>query len=113
MRLSNVMEPQDYEKFPTWQDDLRFREWNLWGYIDARDCAQAVRRALHVDFVGADNFIIANDDTVMDKSSAELMADVFPEVPLTKELEGQETLLSIDKARRVLGYAPEYSWRKR
>jgi nucleoside-diphosphate-sugar epimerase len=113
LRLSNVMEPQDYENFAGWQDDLNFREWNLWGYIDARDCAQAVRKSLHVEFEGADTFIIANEDTVMEKTSAELMQNVFPDVPLKKDLDGHETLLSIDKARRVLGFAPEYSWRKR
>lgn len=112
LRLSNVMEPKDYERFAGWQDDPHLREWNLWGYIDARDCAQAVRKALEVDFTGADHFIIANADTVMETGSADLMRQVYPDVPLLKELSGTETLLSIDKARRVLGYEPEYSWRK-
>jgi len=112
LRLSNVMEPKDYERFAGWQDDPHFREWNLWGYIDARDCAQAVRKALEVDFTGADHFIIANADTVMEASSADLMRQIYPGVPLRKELVGTETLLSIDKARSVLGYEPEYSWRK-
>ena len=111
LRLSNVMAIDDYKGFPTWQEDLHFREWNLWGYIDARDCAQAVEKSLLVDFVGADNFIIANADTVMTRSSAELMREVFPDVPVTKALGEHETLLSIDKARRILGFEPEYSWR--
>jgi nucleoside-diphosphate-sugar epimerase len=111
LRLSNVMEPQDYVRFPTWQDTPRFREWNLWGYIDARDAAQAVRKSLHVDMTGADHFIIANADTVMTRDSADLMAEVFPDVPLRGRVEGTATLLSIDKARRVLGYEPEHSWR--
>lgn len=111
LRLSNVMEPKDYARFAGWQDDPRIREWNLWGYIDARDCAQAVRKALEVDFTGTDHFIIANADTVMNADSAELMRRVFPDIPLRKTLAGTETLLSIDKARRVLGYEPEHSWR--
>jgi nucleoside-diphosphate-sugar epimerase len=48
---------------------------------------------------------------VMTRDSAGLMAEVFPDVPLRGKVEGTATLLSIDKARRVLGYAPEYSWR--
>jgi nucleoside-diphosphate-sugar epimerase len=111
LRLSNVMEPHDYARFPSWQDTPRFREWNLWGYIDARDAAQAVRRALHADLVGADHFIIANADTVMSRPSADLLAEVFPEVPLRGRIADTQTLLSIDKARRVLGYEPEHSWR--
>jgi len=112
LRLSNVMEPRDYARFATWQDTPHFREWNLWGYIDARDCAQAVRRALHVDLVGADHFIIANADSAMLRPSADLMAEVFPDVPLRGSVTGTQTLLSIEKARRVLGYEPEYSWRE-
>ena len=111
LRLSNVMEPADYKRFAGWQDDPRLREWNLWGYIDGRDCAQAVRKAIEVDFAGADHFIIANADTVMERDSAALIREFYPGVPLRKELAGAETLLSIDKARRVLGYEPEYSWR--
>lgn len=112
LRLSNVMEPADYKRFADWQDDAHFREWNLWGYIDARDCAQAVRKAIEVNFEGADHFIIANADTVMERDSAALMAEVYPDVPLRKALAGTETLLSIEKARRVLGYEPEYHWRQ-
>ena len=55
--------------------------------------------------------MIANADTVMSRSSAELAAEVFPDVPVTRALGEHETLLSIDKARRVLGYAPAHSWR--
>lgn len=112
LRLSNVMEPEDYRKFASWQDDPHLREWNLWGYIDARDAAQAVRKSLHVDFVGADHFIIANADTVMERSNSELMKGVFPEVPTRAGLGEHETLLCIDKARRVLGYEPQHSWRR-
>jgi hypothetical protein len=32
-------------------------------------------------------------------------------VPVTRELTGTETLLSIDKARKLLGYQPEHTWR--
>ncbi len=110
LRLSNVMEPADYERFASWQDTPRFREWNLWGYIDARDCALAVEKSLHADFVGADNFIIANADTVMQRASAELMGEVFPNVPIKGEIQGRQTLLSIEKARRLLGYEPRHNW---
>ncbi|MBC7739390.1 MAG: NAD(P)-dependent oxidoreductase [Candidatus Saccharibacteria bacterium] len=112
LRLSNVMEPQDYDRFSTWQDMPHSREWNLWAYIDARDAAQAVRKALLCDMTGADHFVIANADSVMTRPSADLMAEVFPDVPLRCKVEGTQTMLSIEKARRVLGYEPEYSWRQ-
>jgi nucleoside-diphosphate-sugar epimerase len=111
LRFSNVMDPEDYAAFPSFDADPQARKWNLWGYIDARDGAQAVRRAIEHDSTGVEVFIIANADTVMSRSSASLAAEVYPGVPVTRDLGEHETMLSIDKARRVLGYEPEHSWR--
>lgn len=112
LRFSNVMYPEDYAQFPSYDSDPQLRRWNLWAYIDARDGAQAVRLALDHESAGADVFIVANADTVMSRPNDVLLAEVFPGVPLTRPVGPHETLLSIDKARRVLGYAPEYSWRR-
>ncbi|WP_041833884.1 NAD(P)-dependent oxidoreductase [Actinoplanes sp. N902-109] len=111
LRFSNVIDPEDYADFPGFDADPGLRKWNLWGYIDARDGAQAVRKALAYDTPGMEVCIIANADTVMSRSSASLAAEVFPGVPVTKELGEHETLLSIDKARRLLSYEPEFGWR--
>jgi nucleoside-diphosphate-sugar epimerase len=110
LRISNIMEPPDYARFPTWQDNPVARKWNLWGYVDARDVAQAVRRSLEADVAGAEVAIIAAADTCMRRDSADLMAEVYPGVPLARPVEGRETLLSIDHARDVLGYEPLHSW---
>src|SRR6478672_8675575 len=104
LRFSNVMAPSDYAAFEDFQQDPMLRKWNLWGYIDGRDGAQAVRLALEAPLLGADVFIIANADTVMRRDSADLLREVYPDVPLQRPVVGRETLLSIDKARRVLGY---------
>jgi nucleoside-diphosphate-sugar epimerase len=111
LRFSNVMEPADYDRFPSFDADPATRQWNVWGYIDARDGAQAVRLALQHPGPGLEIFVIANADTVMSRQSAELAAQVYPHVPLTKALGPHETLLSIDKARRLLGYEPRHTWR--
>ena len=110
-RFSNVMVPEDYAEFPSFDADARLRKWNLWGYIDARDGAQAVQRALEVAPPGFETYIIAAADTVMSRPNAELVAEVFPGVPIHGDLGEHRTLLSIDKARRLLGYDPQHSWR--
>jgi nucleoside-diphosphate-sugar epimerase len=112
LRFSNVMAPADYERFPSFDADARSRNWNLWSYIDARDGAQAVRLALGHDRPGFDVFIIANADTVMSRPNDELLAEVYPDVPHKRAFGPHETLLSIDKARRVLGFEPTHSWRQ-
>lgn len=111
LRLSNVMEPHDYQRFPSFWPDARLRKWNLWGYVDARDVAQSCRLALDATIQGADAFIIAAADTVMNRPNRELMAEVFPNVPLRDGVGDFETLLSIQKAHQQLGYTPQYSWR--
>ena len=110
LRISNIMAPSDYAAFPSWQDDPQVRRWNLWGYVDARDVAQAVRLGLEADIVGSEIAIVAAADTTMLRPSADLMAEVFPTVPLRRPVEGRETLLAIDHARRLLGYEPAYRW---
>jgi len=111
LRFSNVMEPHDYERFPGFWDDAQLRRWNLWGYVDARDVAQSCRLALETDLSGAEVFIVAAADTVMNRPSADLMAEVYPDVELRDGVGEFGTLLSIDKARRLLGYEPAFSWR--
>jgi nucleoside-diphosphate-sugar epimerase len=111
LRYSNVMDVEDYKAFPRFDADARKRKWNLWGYIDARDGAQAARKALEATFTGFEAFIIANADTVMTRANASLMAEVFPGVETLPTMTANGTLLSIEKAKRMLGYHPQHSWR--
>lgn len=111
LRFSNIMTPERYATFPQFWDDPRARKWNLWGYVDARDVAQSCRLGLEAPLTGAESFIIAAADTVMPRPSRELLAEVFPTVPLRGEVGACETLLAIGKARRLLGYNPAHSWR--
>jgi nucleoside-diphosphate-sugar epimerase len=111
LRFSNIMEPDAYQRFPDYWTDPRLRKWNLWGYVDAQDVAQSCRLGLEADIKGAEAFIIAAADTVMNRPNRELMAEVYPNVPLRQGTGDFETLLSIGKARQLLGYNPQYSWR--
>jgi len=74
------MYPEDYAAFPGYDSDPEARKWNLWGYIDARDGAQAVRLALAYPVPGREVFVIANADTVSDRPNAELLDAAFPDV---------------------------------
>jgi len=111
LRFSNVMAPEDYAEFSSYDADATLRKWNLWGYIDARDGAQAILKALELARPGFDVFIIAAADTVMTRPNAELVAEVFPGVEIRGDLGVNDTMLSIAKARSVLGYEPQFSWR--
>jgi nucleoside-diphosphate-sugar epimerase len=112
LRFSAIREIAEYESFPDLWRDPHLNEWNVWAYVDARDVAQACRLGLTADIQGAEAFIIAAGDTVMDRPNRELMAACFPSVPIRPATGDYDTLLSIEKARRVLGYDPAHSWRQ-
>jgi nucleoside-diphosphate-sugar epimerase len=113
LRFSNVQEPQDYENFAGYGRDARGRHFNLWTYIDARDAAQAIRLSLEAKLTGAHVFGIANSNSVMSQSNDSLLDEVFPGMKRKRPLSPNESLISIDKAKRVLGYKPQYDWRKK
>jgi nucleoside-diphosphate-sugar epimerase len=114
LRFSNIMASGDYQEFPSFWPDPHARKWNLWGYVDARDMAAACRLALEAPpdaVAGSPSFIIAAADTVMNRASSALLAEVFPEVQLTREVGEFDSLLASDRARQAIGYEPQHSWR--
>jgi len=112
LRISNIMDEREYiERFPGFWDDPRPRAWNLWGYVDARDVAQAARLALATPLQGHEQFLVAAADTCMTTDNRDLMAAVYPDVEIRGDISGHRTLLSIDKAAAMIGYAPQHSWR--
>lgn len=111
LRFSNVMEPADYAAFASYDADALQRSWNLWGYIDARDGAEAIRLALELGHPGYDVFNIFAADTVMTRPNAELMAEVFPSVQVRGDLGANTSLTSTAKAERLLGWTAKHSWR--
>jgi nucleoside-diphosphate-sugar epimerase len=111
LRISNIMELHDYERFPSYWPDPHLRKWNLWGYVDVRDVATACRLGLEADVTGSHNVIIAAGDTVMNRPSREILAEVFPDARLSREIDEFGTLLAIDRAKQAIGYQPRYSWR--
>jgi nucleoside-diphosphate-sugar epimerase len=111
LRLSNVHDATDYPKVPSYWDDPLIRVFNLWSYVDVRDVAQACRRALTAAVEGAASYVVAAQDTLVDRPSAELTQAVFPDVPLHRPLATYGSLLSSARAHAELGYVPEYSWR--
>jgi nucleoside-diphosphate-sugar epimerase len=112
IRIGNVIEPQEYANFPKFFADPGFRKRIMWSYIDARDLGQLVRLGIEKDGLGFQVFNAAQDDCSSDLPTAELLRRFYPKVPVKGELGEYETLLSNRKARQMLGFRPEHSWRK-
>ncbi|WP_373229324.1 NAD-dependent epimerase/dehydratase family protein [Cohnella sp.] len=112
LRLGNVIEPSAYERFPSFIHDPEQRERILWSYIDTRDAAQVCQLAVEAEGLGSVALNIAADDSSMAVPSRELMAARYPEVTDFREpLSGHETLLSNEKAKKLLNWQPKHAWR--
>lgn len=112
-RLGNVIQPDWYERFPSWINNPEERERILWSYIDTRDVAEACRLAIEADGLGSVVLNLASDETSMAVASRELMAARYPQVnDFRAPLEGHEALLSSEKAMNLLGWKPKYRWRE-
>ncbi|WP_337062748.1 NAD-dependent epimerase/dehydratase family protein [Kineococcus sp. G2] len=111
-RINNVIEPDEYaEKFPPFLADPSLRRRNIFAYIDVRDLGQATLRALETDGLGFEIFNVANADTSVAATTREIIDTFYDGVEVRRELGRDETLYSIDKARDLLGYVPQHSWR--
>lgn len=112
LRIGNVIDPSTYERFPSFIDDPAQRDRILWSYIDTRDVASACQLAIEADGLGAVALNICADETSMAISSRELMAARYPEVTdFRQPLEGHETLLNNEKAKKLLNWQPKHLWR--
>ena len=83
----------------------------LWAVTDARDAAQAFRLAVEDGKVLHGVFAINGDDTCSLLTTRELITRYYPNVPLRTPLDGYDSLVSHQKATRLLGYRPRYTWR--
>lgn len=111
-RIGNVITKEKYREFPGFINDPAQRERILWSYIDARDVAVACKLAIEADGLGAAVMNLAQDDTSMDIKSVELMRTRYPEVTdIRVPLDNYHTLLSNEKAKRLLGWKPIHRWR--
>lgn len=129
LRLATVMNPgaANWQRIVDHIDDpetifvrdLTLREY-LWQYVHVEDAAQslalAVQHLARNAGMGFDAFNIGALDNASTVPSLDLIARYFPDTPLLKrpaQFANLPTaaLYGIDKARRVLGYEPQYTWR--
>ena len=112
LRINNVIEPHEYaEMFPAFLADPSLRRRNIFAYIDARDLAQMVQRCLEVNGLGYQVFNVANADMSVAATTQEIRDRFYNAVTLKRQMGRDDTFYSIDKARDLLDYAPQHSWR--
>lgn len=112
LRIGNVIEPHEYDRFPEFFANPEMRRRNAFCYIDARDLGQIVDLCLEKDGLGFQVFNAGNDTNSANIPSMELIERFFPGVPVTRALEEHEALFSNRKIREVLGFKEKHNWRQ-
>ncbi|CTQ60090.1 NAD-dependent epimerase/dehydratase family protein [Roseibium album] len=111
LRIGNVIEPNEYDRFPDFFENPAQRRRNIFCYIDARDLGQIVDLCLEKDGLGYQVFNAGNDTNSVDIPNAQILQRFFPNVPVSRDLADHEALFSNRKIREVLGFREEHNWR--
>jgi hypothetical protein len=92
---------------------LAWGRTDFWAILDSRDAAQAIEKSVTADYEGAHALFISDSQNSVGLPSRDLVTYCFPDVKKWKHpVKGSETLVSIDKARSLIGFEPEYSFSK-
>jgi nucleoside-diphosphate-sugar epimerase len=101
--------------FPSAGDDpllnmYVFERYNFWAAIDERDAAQSLEKGLLATYEGAHPLFINDDHNTLLYDARALARLFFPHVTALKsDLSGTQSLVSIERARALIGFQPEYS----
>jgi len=112
LRIGNVIEPHEYDRFPGFIADPMSRKRNAWSYIDARDLGEIVHLCLQKDGLGFQVFNAVNDTITANMPTEAFLKKYCPKTPITREMPGNEAPMSNRKAREVLGFKEAHPWRK-
>ena len=111
LRIGNVIEPDEYSRFPGFFANPETRLRNIFCYIDARDLGQIVDRCLKTDGLGYEVFNVSNDDMSVNITSDEVIERFYQGVEVRSDMQANETFFSNKKARKIVGFQPQHSWR--
>ena len=111
LRIANVIEPHEYERFPAFIVDPPSRKRNAWSYIDARDLGEIVHLCLQKDGLGFQVFNAVNDTITANMPTEAFLKKYAPKTPITRKMGDQEAPLSNRKAREILGFKEQHNWR--
>ncbi|GHH72951.1 UDP-glucose 4-epimerase [Streptomyces sulfonofaciens] len=85
---------------------------DMWAWLDTRDAAAALRRAVEADLPGCHVITVAAADTSSPLTSAELMDTYHPGVPAFLPLADHTALYDTTACARLLGFRPRHGWRR-
>ena len=92
------------------EQTLMFGRSDFWTIISGEDAALALEKGVLAIYEGSHPLFICDNENVLGVSSQQLAELFFPEVTVwTRPVEGVESLVSSDCARRLIGFESEHS----
>ena len=89
---------------------LMFGRSNFWTSIHAEDSAQAIEKGLLAKYDGSHVLYVNDSHNFAGVDTESLASTFFPEVTSRKRsVVGTESLVSIDRARALIGFEPQHS----
>ncbi|MFF4755755.1 NAD-dependent epimerase/dehydratase family protein [Streptomyces sp. NPDC002514] len=82
---------------------------DLWGWLDTRDAAAVIRRAVEADITGCHVLNVAAPDTSSPLPTSELLQRHHPGVPAFAPLPGRASLIDTKTCADLLGFTPRHS----
>ena len=114
LRFTNVARPEIQAEFP-WPAPTPESPLTLvmWAYADARDVAEAHVLAVDAEIEEYEAFMIAQATSRFRESTVDLVKSNFGDrVEIREGLDGTASVISTEKAQRLLGWRPRYDWRR-
>ena len=113
IRPSHVIVPENWpERLAAMEADFNAYYRGIWGYADVRDLAVGFRLALETEDAVQGAYYIVADDAFCPMPLAEAAPLIFPGAErMAAHLTGTQSGISNAKAKRDLGFQPQYSWR--
>ena len=113
LRFTNVALPEVQAEFP-WPTPTPENPLTLvmWAYADARDVAQAHVLALDAEIEEYEAFMIAQPSSRFEEPTIDIVKNNFGDrVEIREGLSGTASVISTQKAQRLLGWRPLNDWR--
>ena len=113
LRFTNVALPEVIEEFP-WTAPTPHSPLTLvmWAYAEASDVAEAHVLALDAEIEEYEAFMIAQPSSRFAEPTIDIVKSNFGDrVEIRDGLSGNASVISTQKAQRLLGWRPRFDWR--
>ena len=113
LRFTNVALPEVQAEFP-WPAPTPENPLTLvmWAYADARDVAEAQVLAVDAEIEEYEAFMLAQPSSRFNEPTIDIVKNNFGDrVEIRDGLSGAASVISTEKAQRMLGWRPRHDWR--